>query len=59
MVIIIELLFLVTRNIIYIVSQHSMSFGTFGIEICTILYAAVILMYGEIKYRIKEGIASK
>lgn len=51
---IIAIFFLVTRSIIYIVSKHSISFGTFGTEICTILCALGILTYGEVTYRTKE-----
>ena len=51
---IIAIFFLVTRSIIYIVQGHSMSFGTFATEICTILCALIILIYGEVTYRTKE-----
>ena len=48
---IIAIFFLVTRSIFYIVQQHSISFGTFATEICTILCSLIILIYGEVTYR--------
>lgn len=54
LVIIISLLFLISRSIIYIFSKQNISFGLFSTEICTLLCASIILIYGEIKYITNE-----
>lgn len=53
--ILISLLFLVSREIIYISNGViNLSFGIFSTELCTLFASIIIILYGEIKYINKD-----
>ena len=49
--IIISMIFLIARMCVYIVHKDNISFGIFSTELCAIITATVILLYGEFAIR--------
>lgn len=49
--IIISMIFLIARMCVYIVHKDNISFGIFSTELCAIITATVILLYGEFAFR--------